>query len=687
MEASILADGVSVRGDVVSDNLQAAVDWSMQELLVRIRKRPKVDDPLRYFARKLVEFANNQRDTITEEEKVSIEQIVENRTSRRMVVHDLPSAENASKLEPPSEDDQMNGILPHLKAQPFLKHLRDEVLLKIAGKMSLKTLKVGEPLCMAGEISDQAYIVKSGLCLNASAISLAPEKVSPKDTYTGMVCGISLLHCVQVPETIVASGQNPDGVSVWCLRQADLKAIIKREMIECSEITNNLLASDSFFQMLDLDEMRRLLLVCREIEYKENELIMVEGSQNTDNLFLVKEGSVEIERELGNHVSLERGEIFGEEGLLCTAGTGVRRASAKAKSGGATILALNRAAFDRMVGPMAELLKRDPKKYEEYEEDIDAIAVVARCGRRSRRDVVLDGNAIVPINEPVTSRGATPKVRKSSKKLTAALPPISIEALRNTSLFFQCMSDKERKGILKSMKRLAFEANATIIEEGELDERCFYVLEGEAISSNGQIFKAGCIFGEYNLVHTTPCTTTYTAGADGLTGWTIDKTTFKQRLYEVRTKNQNAWIKLLKAVRVLSILHVTELTTLCQAAEEVSIPPNVEVATKGEMGQHLYVLINGEAETVGAENTKTFKVGECFGEMNLMGEVSCKVTIMTKKESTFLRVQRDAFLRLLGPLRILITRSPKLYAEYDKAYQKTQAKLVPKVETKTREKE
>ena len=98
-------------------------------------------------------------------------------------------------------------------------------------------------------------------------------------------------------------------------------------------------------------------------------------------------------------------------------------------------------------------------------------------------------------------------------------------------------------------------------------------------------------------------------------------------------------------------------------------------------------MINGEAETVGVENTKTFKVGECFGEMNLMGEVSCKVTIMTKKESTFLRVQRDALLRLLGPLRILITRSPKLYAEYDKAYQKTQAKLVPKVETKTREKE
>ena len=58
METSILADGVSARGDVVSDSLKAAVDWSMQELLVRIRKRPKVDDPLRYFARKLVEYSN-----------------------------------------------------------------------------------------------------------------------------------------------------------------------------------------------------------------------------------------------------------------------------------------------------------------------------------------------------------------------------------------------------------------------------------------------------------------------------------------------------------------------------------------------------------------------------------------------------------------------------------------------------
>ena len=69
--------------------------------------------------------------------------------------------------------------------------------------------------------------------------------------------------------------------------------------------------------------------------------------------------------------------------------------------------------------------------------------------------------------------------------------------------------------------------------------------------------------------------------------------------------------------------------------------------------------------------------------MALMGQVSSPFTYTVKKKSKVLYVNRDRFVKLLGPLRILITRSPKLYAEFDRRYRGSQNRAAAKVKTTT----
>ena len=71
-----LVDGVSVREDVVRPELKAAVDWSLQQLLVRIRRRPKLENPLLYLSKKLSEYSNNFRDAIDDEEREKVKGIL-----------------------------------------------------------------------------------------------------------------------------------------------------------------------------------------------------------------------------------------------------------------------------------------------------------------------------------------------------------------------------------------------------------------------------------------------------------------------------------------------------------------------------------------------------------------------------------------------------------------------------------
>lgn len=91
---------------------------------------------------------------------------------------------------------------------------------------------------------------------------------------------------------------------------------------------------------------------------------------------------------------------------------------------------------------------------------------------------------------------------------------------------------------------------------------------------------------------------------------------------------------------------------------------------QGEEGIHLFFVYEGTADahkTIQGKETvvMSYKVGDYFGERALLKKEPRAATIIaTSDELKVVSVERDAFMRLLGPLDDIMRRNMEMYAKY-----------------------
>ena len=753
-----LVDGVSVREDVVRPELKAAVDWSLQQLLVRIRRRPKLENPLLYLSEKLSEYSNNFRDAIDDEEREKVKGILGLRNKRRDIVLDSKKTPSGNKTSLSAEDQE--SIVPYFEQHPYFKHMDRSILAKIASRMVEKNLALGEALCTAGAQAGFAYIVKSGefgtiapqppakeeatktgegeskeaastdaaetkeTAKEASgetkdtaageskektetasktetktgAVTDQPKdavetKVEPQPTEAfvseGIISAGALLHGMKVPGTLVVRSET---AAVWAISRADFKSIVAEEITQRDEQAIASLKHEGFFKNLDERERKQVLQACNESTFSKGQLIMDEDSKNTDDIYVIKSGVVAFSCNEGTR-TLKQGEVFGEEALLYTEETSYRRGEATAMDDETTILAIKRDAFDRMIGPMVDILRRDPQQYSLYEEEVDPQAIIPGKGRQGRRNVVFETKSIEVEVESTSPKKSLLSPKPPRKKKPQQSTPRSSAAkgqkggpsgdkLREASHFFGSLDSYDRAAVTRTMKMAQHKAGDVIAKKGEAGNVCIFVMSGsitrrsEEGGSDEQVFGPGSVLGVYNLLYPTDWggdLVATCAEEETVVCWSIDRETYKQRLYDSRKKRYDDYVRYMK-VKVLSVLTRQECLTLCQAVSVEIFQVDDVIVNKGSKGEKMYILMQGELEsrTTADGEGKKMKKGESFGDAALMGQIAYRCTVKASKKSQVMSIHREHFTRLVGQLKILLTRNSKLYAEYDRKYQKSQ---------------
>ena len=211
---------------------------------------------------------------------------------------------------------------------------------------------------------------------------------------------------------------------------------------------------------------------------------------------------------------------------------------------------------------------------------------------------------------------------------------------------------------------------------------CIFVMSGsitrrsEEGGSDEQVFGPGSVLGVYNLLYPTDWggdLVATCAEEETVVCWSIDRETYKQRLYDSRKKRYDDYVRYMK-VKVLSVLTRQECLTLCQAVSVEIFQVDDVIVNKGSKGEKMYILMQGELEsrTTADGEGKKMKKGESFGDAALMGQIAYRCTVKASKKSQVMSIHREHFTRLVGQLKILLTRNSKLYAEYDRKYQKSQ---------------
>ncbi len=107
----------------------------------------------------------------------------------------------------------------------------------------------------------------------------------------------------------------------------------------------------------------------------------------------------------------------------------------------------------------------------------------------------------------------------------------------------------------------------------------------------------------------------------------------------------------LRRIKIFADMDERQLASFLQYMEVLKLPANTPVFTKGEHGDAMFLVLQGELRARslvgGRESTLTVMgVGECFGELAVIDESPRSADVITNVESIVLKISSSALKRL-----------------------------------------
>jgi len=257
--------------------------------------------------------------------------------------------------------------------------------------------------------------------------------------------------------------------------------------------------------------------------------------------------------------------------------------------------------------------------------------------------------------------GWTPPVFEKTRSEKERLRQILSE-----NVLIKGQSDAEIGIILDAFQGLEFASGTRIITEGDEGDM-FYVLESGAcdITVRGRLamqVTPGGSFGELALLYGSPRAATVTATTD-VRVWALDRSTFKQILVGTTVRRNAAYEAFLDQVPVLQSLGRYEKLKLTDALRTQAVRAGEAVIREGTFGNDFYIIESGEVCCTQTQpNGEQIEVcrrlvaADFFGEQALLYTEKRAATVVAVCPTSLLVLDRETFLRLLGPLSDIIQR-------------------------------
>jgi len=125
----------------------------------------------------------------------------------------------------------------------------------------------------------------------------------------------------------------------------------------------------------------------------------------------------------------------------------------------------------------------------------------------------------------------------------------------------------------------------------------------------------------------------------------------------------------LRRIKLFETLEEPQLEAFAQYLEAVSCPQFSHIVRRGERGEAMYLILEGEVRALSIVEGKespltTIPAGQWFGEISLLDHGPRSVDVIANKDSVLLRLSSDAFERLLSeapmlaiPFLLVLTRT------------------------------
>ena len=174
---------------------------------------------------------------------------------------------------------------------------------------------------------------------------------------------LALLYNVPRAATIKAK----TSAVTWKLDRDTFNNSVKDAASKKREKYDNFLQSVNILKEMDPYERSKLGDALEECKFKKGDYVITEGDEGS-TFYIISEGTAEATKNLGGAEptkvkEYQKGDYFGERSLLTSE---FRAANIVITSGAATCLSLEKKTFDRLLGSLETILKRNMEEYHKF---------------------------------------------------------------------------------------------------------------------------------------------------------------------------------------------------------------------------------------------------------------------------------------------------------------------------------
>uniref|UniRef100_A0A4X2KNT7 Protein kinase cAMP-dependent type II regulatory subunit beta n=1 Tax=Vombatus ursinus TaxID=29139 RepID=A0A4X2KNT7_VOMUR len=271
-----------------------------------------------------------------------------------------------SRIIHPKTDDQRNRLQEACKDILLFKNLDPEQMSQVLDAMFEKLVKKGEHVIDQGDDGDNFYVIDRGtydIYVKCDGVGRCVGNYDNRGSFGEL----ALMYNTPRAATITATSPG----ALWGLDRVTFRRIIVKNNAKKRKMYESFIESLPFLKSLEVSERLKVVDVIGTKVYKDGEQIIAQGD-SADSFFIIESGEVKISMKRKNKQEAEendaieiarysRGQYFGELALV----TNKPRAASAHAVGTVKCLAMDVQAFERLLGPCMEIMKRNIANYKE----------------------------------------------------------------------------------------------------------------------------------------------------------------------------------------------------------------------------------------------------------------------------------------------------------------------------------
>ena len=238
------------------------------------------------------------------------------------------------------------------------------------------------------------------------------------------------------------------------------------------------------------------------------------------------------------------------------------------------------------------------------------------------------------------------------------------------NFMFATLDDSEVAKVVEYLsKEAVVKKGVGLITQGDQGDYMYVVESGllDVMVNGKKVFEyeRGGSFGELALLYGAPRAASIRASSDAVV-WSLDRVTFRRVQANGAAKSKQKVTDSLTHVKLLEELTDEQIDAVADAVQVVHYEAGKRIIQKNEVGNVFYMIQEGEVDCTDVRQEGSnfkdlvLKAGEYFGERALLTDQLRAANVTAKVDVTLLALDREAFNRVLGPLRALLDANATL---------------------------